>query len=172
MKKLFVCVVMLVVFTVAGVMGASNKVVVEAEKYKTITASMHKNTSTVCSGGAFLEIPLRRPHATSETAPSDTGNATYSVKIPAKGSYRFWARCHWHDGCGNSFWLNIGSNPAFRLGQDGTYQRWHWVKGPQVTLPAGNVTVRIQNCEDGAKIDQFLLTTSTVVPVRIEKPTQ
>lgn len=171
MKKLLLCSVLLVLFVVVAVYGATYKVVVEAEK-GSITASMKKSSSTVASAGAFIEIPLRRPHATTETAPSDTGHASYTVKIPAKGAYRFWGRCHWHDGCGNSFWLKIGSNPAYRLGQDGTYQRWHWVKGPLVTLPAGNVQIIIQNCEDGAKIDQFLLTTGTVVPVRIEKATQ
>lgn len=172
MKKLLLCAVLLTTFVVAGVLAASNKVVVEAEKCKALTASMKKSTSTLASGGAYLEVPLRRPHATSETAPTDTGHATYTVKIPAKGSYRFYGRCHWHDGCGNSFYLKIGNNPAYRLGQDGTYQRWHWVKGPMVTLPAGPVQIVIQYSEDGAKIDQFLLTTSSVVPTRIERATQ
>jgi hypothetical protein len=172
MKKfLIVTVVISLLLTVAW--AASNKIVVEAEKCASITPSMQKVNSSVASNGAFIQIPLRRPHATTETGPADSGNATYSVNIPAAGSYRFWGRTHWQDGCGNSFFLKIGSKPAVVLGQDGTYQRWHWVKGPTVQLPAGAVQIIIQNREDGAKIDQFLLTSNlNYVPVRAEHATQ
>jgi hypothetical protein len=153
--------------------AASKKVVVEAENCVTITSSMQKTASSLASNGAYIQIPLRRPHATTETGPADTGNATYNVNIPAAGSYRFWGRTHWSDGCGNSFFLRIGTKPAVVLGQDGTYQRWHWVKGPTVQLPAGAVQIVIQNREDGAKIDQFLLTNNlNYVPVRAERATQ
>ncbi len=153
--------------------AARVKIVVEAEKCATITPSMQKVTSAVASNGAFIQIPLRRPHATSETGPADSGNATYSVNIPSAGSYRFWGRTHWHDGCGNSFFLKIAGKPAVVLGQDGTYQRWHWVKGPTVQLPAGALSVVIQNREDGAKIDQFMLINDlNYVPVRAETATQ
>jgi len=153
--------------------AAGKKVVVEAEKYVTITPSMQKVASSLAANGAYIQIPLRRPHATSETEPADTGHTTYAVNIPAAGSYRFWGRTHWQDGCGNSFYLKIGIKPAVVLGQDGTYQRWHWVKGPTVQLPAGAVQIVIQNREDGAKIDQFLLTSDlNYVPVRAEQATQ
>lgn len=154
----------------ATVALAAGKVVVEAENYKSITPSMQKATSKLASGGAFLQVPLRRPHATVEGAPADEGKAVYSVNIPSAGTYRFWARTLWWDGCGNSFFLKIGSNPVVVLGQDGTYQTWHWVKGPLVQLPAGPVTVIIQNREDGAMIDQFMFNKDLKqVPVRAEK---
>ena len=170
-KLLIVTVVISLLLTVAW--AATGKVVVEAEKCATITPSMQKATSTLASNGAYIQIPLLRPHATTETGPADSGSATYNVNIPVAGSYRFWGRTHWQDGCGNSFFLKIGSKPAVVLGQDGTYQRWHWVKGPTVQLPAGVVQIIIQNREDGAKLDQFLLTSNlNYVPVRAEHATQ
>jgi len=150
-------------------LAAANKVVVEAEKYGSIVPSMQVATSSLASGGAFIQIPLHRPHATTETGPADQGRTSYSVNIPAAGSYRFWGRTHWHDACGNSFFLKIGNKPEVALGQDGTYQRWHWVKGPIVELAAGPVQVTLRNREDGAKLDQFMFTKNlNYVPVRIE----
>lgn len=173
MKKHLLIVTIALCLLATMALAVGKKVVVEAEKCVTIAPSMQKATSTLASNGAYIQIPLRRPHATSETGPADTGNATYRANIPLAGSYRFWGRTQWEDGCGNSFFLKIGSKPAVVLGQDGTYQRWHWVKGPTVQLPAGAVPIIIQNREDGAKIDQFMLTSDlNYVPVRAEHATQ
>lgn len=154
----------------AMVWAAGNKVVVEAERAGSITPSMAKFADSTASGGYALMIPLARPHATTEGAPKDQGRAVYKVNIPSAGTWRFWGRTKWTDGCGNSFFLKIGSKPAVVLGQDGTYGSWHWVKGPSLSLPAGPVTVVVQNREDGSKIDQFLFTKDMrYVPVRAEK---
>ena len=46
------------------------------------------------------------------------------------------------------------------------------MKGPSLTLTAGTHTIRIQNREDGARMDQFMLINSTqYVPTRIETRT-
>jgi hypothetical protein len=156
----------------AWVSAAAVKIVVEAENYISIVPSMAKATSSVTSGGAYIHIPLKRPHGTEEGAPSDQGRATYKIKVPAKGKYRFWGRAHWYDGCGNSFFLKVGDKPPVVFGQNGTYGRWHWVRGPLLDLEAGEVTLVIQNREDGAMLDQFLLTPDQrYVPVRAEKET-
>jgi len=42
----------------------------------------------------------------------------------------------------------------------------------RVSLTAGPHTIRIQNREDGAKLDQFMLTTTKAIPVRAEKETK
>lgn len=154
----------------AGAFAA--KVVVEGEHYYKIKPSMAKASSQVASGKAYVHIPLQRPHGTEEGKPSDTGYAYYKVQIPATGTYNFWGRAHWYDGCGNSFFLKVDDKPAVVFGNDGTYQRWHWVRGVRLNLSAGVHTFRIQNREDGAKLDQFMLTTSTrYVPVRAEHET-
>ena len=169
MKKLLLLMVALFAVT-AAVQAAGNKVVVEAEKYASLTPSMVKGADQTASGGWFVGIPLARPHATTEGAPKDMGKTSYRVTVPSAGTWRFWGRTKWTDGCGNSFFLKIGSKPAVVLGQDGTYGTWHWVKGPSLALPAGVVTILIQNREDGSKIDQFLLSKDPrYVPVRAER---
>ena len=166
-KSLLVLIILVVGVTLA--FAAGNKVVVEAEK-GSLVPSMTKIGDSTASGAAAIAIPLARPHATTEGAPKDQGKATYKVAIPSAGTWRFWGRTKWTDGCGNSFFLKIADKPAVVLGQDGTYGSWHWVKGPAVALPAGVVTVVVQNREDGSKLDQFLFTKDTrYVPVRAEK---
>ncbi|MEA3399792.1 MAG: hypothetical protein U9R79_00970 [Armatimonadota bacterium] len=154
------------------VWAATIKIVVEGEDYYSIKPSMAKHASEVASGKAYIHIPLRRPHAATETEPSDDGNARFRIRVPASGVYRLWARGHWYDSCGNSFFLIVDDKPATVIGEDGTYQKWHWVKGPRLQLSAGVHIIRIQNKEDGAKLDQFMLTNnSRYVPVRAEKRT-
>ena len=169
MKKLSLLVAAVFVFA-ALVGAASNKVMVEAEKYTSITPSMAKASDSLASGGFCVQVPVARPHGTTEGASKDQGKAVYTVNVPSAGTYRFWARTWWFDGCGNSFHLKIGTKPAVVLGQDGTYKKWHWVKGPVMQLPAGTVTIVVQNREDGAKLDQFLLTKDQrYIPVRAER---
>lgn len=170
MKKLL-GVLLVALCTVSVLYAASNKVVVEAEKASTIVPSMVKFADSTASGGYAIGIPLARPHATAEGAPKDQGRAVYKVNIPSAGTWRFWGRVKWTDGCGNSFFVKIGNNSPAVFGQDGTYGTWHWFKiQAGFSLPAGPVTIIVQNREDGSKIDQFLLTKDTrYVPVRTVK---
>ncbi len=170
-RGILVCVAILIVFIVSTASAGAAKIVVEAENYNTITPSMARATSNVASGGAYIHIPLLRPHGNTEGQPADTGYAEYKVRVTQAGTYTFWGRVHWYDGCGNSFFLKINDKPAVVFGNNGTYRRWHWVRGIRVTLSAGVHTIRIQNREDGAKIDQFLLDTSPRVPVGLETAT-
>ena len=170
-RSVFSCAAVLVAFVACALSASAAKIVVEAENYNSITPSMAKASSNVASGGAYIHIPLLRPHGDTEGKPSDTGNTVYKVKVTQAGTYTFWGRAQWYDGCGNSFFLKIDDKPAVVFGNGGTYRQWHWVKGIKVTLTAGVHTIRIQNREDGAKLDQFVLETTPRVPVGLETPT-
>jgi hypothetical protein len=153
------------------VWAARTKIVVEGEHYYTIQPSMHVGSAQAASGGKFVEIPLRRPHGEDESGPADNGNALYGVRVPVAGTYRLWARAHWYDTCGDSFFVIVGDDKAW-IGEDGTCGSWHWVKGKNYTLSAGGHWIRFQNREDGAKLDQFMLVAdSRYVPTRIERET-
>lgn len=174
MRRLTAATIIAVVLVAATMAWAATvKIVVEGEDYFAISPSMAKATgSTEASRGAYVHIPLRRPHATTETGPSDTGNARYKVNVPTAGSYQLWARANWYDSCGNSFFVIVDDKPSVVIGEDGTYGKWHWVKGPLLSLSAGQHIIRIQNREDGAKLDQFMLINTTrYVPVRAETRT-
>ncbi len=99
------------------------------------------------------------------------GSAKYSITLKEDGTYYFWARCWWLDGCGNSFGVKIGDKPEFIVGNDGTYKAWHWVKAKVgLKLEKGSYDVFILNREDGIKIDQILVTSDRkLIPVDIEK---
>lgn len=169
-----VAVTILMVLFVASVASAGMvKIVVEAGDYTSIKPSMVKTTTTSDAVGNkdYIQIPLRRPHATTETGPADDGNAVYKINVPSAGTYQFWARTWWYDSCGNSFFVIVDNKPAVAI-EDPTYQTWHWVKGPKLQLSAGQHTIRIQNREDGARMDQFMLINNTqYVPTRIESRT-
>jgi hypothetical protein len=156
-----------------GVWGAAGvKIVGEAEDYYTIKPSMTVAASAAASGGQYVWIPLLRPHGENESGPHDDGHTLYRVRIPQAGLYRLWARVFWHDSCGNSFFVIVDNTDKAWIGEDGTYQAWHWVRGKTYQLSAGTHTIRFQNREDGARLDQFLLTTDLrYVPTRPERPT-
>ncbi len=168
--------VALSLLVLGGALWAASVVtlVFEGENYTWVKPSMRKVADKAASNGAYVEIPLQRPHGTEESAPFDDGSVTFKINIPQAGTYRLWVRAHWYDPCGNSFFV-MGDDmspevPAFI--SDATCQKWHWAKGAEYTLSAGYHLIRFQNREDGAKLDEFLLTTSSqLVPTRLMKET-
>jgi len=154
------------------------KIVVEAEHYKTIKPSMVKQTNSKASGKLCIGIPLRRPHAVEETGPADTGYAEYKISVSTSGLYQFWGRCRWYDACGNSFFILVDTKTTTSKTPyvtDQVFQKWHWVPGPKLRLSKGVHTIRIQNREDGAQMDQWVLTTTPKnrwEPTRLEKETK
>ncbi len=119
------------------------------------------------SGGKFIEIPEG-----AGDPPDVAGEAVYEFEITQPGRYRFWGRAWWPNSCGNSFiWILNDDNP-FVFGRDGTYESWHWVRGMLVTLHPGRHTLRVLNREDGARLDQILITRNLrFVPMGIEDVT-
>ncbi len=119
------------------------------------------------SGGKFIEIPEG-----AGDPPDVAGEAVYEFEITQPGRYRFWGRVWWPNSCGNSFtWILNDDNP-FVFGRGGTYESWHWVRGMLVTLQPGRHTLRVLNREDGARLDQILITRNLrLVPMGIEEVT-
>lgn len=155
-----------------GAFAARHRIVLECEKYNEIKASTKVvSGDTNASGGKYVEYPLRRPHATSENSAvkGDGGFVTFKVKIPEQGNYTIWVRTNWYDGCANSFFLVVDTKAPVTIGGDGTYKVWKWRKASQpFALTAGTHAIKIQNREDGAKADQFLVTNdSRFMPTRV-----
>lgn len=124
------------------------------------------------SGNAYLEVPL----GAGKTPKVKAGSAKLTVNIPDTGAYIFWLRTCWEGECSNTVLVQIDDRPPFLVGADATYHTWHWVKFPvsKMTSPPvmtqGVHTVTILHREDGVRVDQLLLTTSTrFVPVGVEK---
>jgi hypothetical protein len=137
-------------------------------KVSDISAKSNKELIKDSSGPGFIGVP---EDGEKEKEPIK-GSATIKFSVPAAGDYTIWLRAWWMDSCANSTKIQIDDLPAFEIGQDTTYQVWHWVKFKRaMKLSAGAHTMVITNTEDGALVDQLYLTTGGVTPQGKMKPT-
>ncbi|MFW6457624.1 MAG: hypothetical protein ACOC0A_04940 [Planctomycetota bacterium] len=96
-----------------------------------------------------------------DTEPSDHA-AVFTLEIEKSGTYYPWARVWWKDTCGDSMGVVVSSEDDTKYEfsiTDGTYGSWHWlpVAGASgVSLDEGEYTVRVENREDGARLDKIL----------------
>ena len=150
--------------TIAAVGAQAASVCFEAESYNQIKAPFKVGLSANASGGKCVYQPLGtgRP-------PTVKCYAIYHFRVTTPGRYIVWGRGLWPSGCGNSFDVKIDSHAPATIGQDGTYNRWHWVRirGMSFTLSKGVHTFTLMNREDGPGMDEFYLTTEDEVPVGI-----
>lgn len=144
----------------------------EAESSTALEAPVQlksEKKENVVSGGKYLEVPQG-----AGDGKKIGGKAKYSIELKQGGTYYFWIRAWWIDSCGNSFGVIFDDKPPFTCGQDGTYKKWHWVKSKlRLKLKAGKHDLVLTNREDGARVDQILLTNDkSFVPVDIEEVTK
>lgn len=144
--------------------------VIETENAEAIEPPMVRGRApdSECSGGEYIEIPVQEPRGADKV----NGRAVVPFEITTPGAYFLHARCWWYDGCGNSFRVAINDGPNSIL-TSSTEQRWHWVKlgGEPFLLLAGQHILIISNSEDGARLDQVVLTNDPdYVPQGIEGP--
>ncbi len=106
------------------------------------------------SGGKILLIPQGKG--------TEGGSASCAFTVEEEGEYFLWCRTGWLD-----------EAKPFVFGEDATLKSWHWVRAPlrlkQLTLEKGRHTLTLKNREDGAGLDQILLTADkNYVPVDVE----
>jgi len=121
------------------------------------------------SGGKYVNLPdTPRKDGESEdrelARQEKKGKIIFDFEVEETARYRLWARINWLDGCGNSFGVVMDNGPMITLGDDGTYKRWRWVsikgKEGQFRLTKGKHRLEFRHTEDGASLDQILLTTN------------
>jgi len=155
MKNLSLLSATAVLFALPVAAHAQNaKVCFEAEHPVKIESPLRvkMGQGSAVSGGGYLEIPW------DQNKTKGVGSATYSFNAAKAGVYVLWARCYWANGCGNSILASTNSSEGKILGQDGTYDAWHWVGGrARVKLKAGRNTFVLHNRETGVRVDQFFL---------------
>ena len=135
---------------VPAAFAANAKVCFEAEKCIAIESPLRKVKVANTSGGGAIDIPWDK------NATKGIGTATYKFNVPTAGVYYVWSRTYWANGCGNSIKVNVNGTDDKVLGEDGTYDNWHWVGGKaRVRLKAGMNTMVLKNSETGVKVDQF-----------------
>ena len=150
--------------------AANAKVCFEAEGAGSVSSPIKKATpgkSSKYSGRGYLDIPW------DQNRTKGVGSATVRVNVKTAGTYYLWARTFWANGCGNSIGVSVNGGDSITLGEDGTYDKWHWVGGnARVKLKAGVNTFVIKNRETGVRVDQiFLCQDGDYTPTGIRKVT-
>jgi hypothetical protein len=144
--------------TPTPISGGSGNTHLEAEA-GVFTAPMLAASDAGASNGQYIWSPSTQD--TNCASGATTGWATYTVNVPA-GTYKLWGRSLGPDGSSDSFCVQIDNN---------TIQTWHlntstvWNWKPMLSgtfsLAAGTHTIKVRYREDGAKLDQLLLTSDT-----------
>ncbi len=102
------------------------------------------------------------------------GMATYSINVPASGTYRIWSRVIAADATNNAYMLEVDGASCYSVGDAATSSAaWTWVDYQAGTasskispsLTAGQHTIRIIGKEPSVKVDRIMaLSDTTCVP--------
>ncbi len=110
-------------------------------------------------------VGMGSPYLLAHGLGKPVADAKTKITIPAKGSYRVWARtkdwvAHWNaPGTPGKFKISVnGKTLATEFGTKGA--EWNWQQGNEIELPAGQITLALQDLTgfDG-RCDAILLTT-------------
>jgi hypothetical protein len=139
---------------------------VEAESAQTLAGTFAVVEEKGTSGGKVVRIPVLP-----KDFEGDPGRLELSVELPADATITIWFRVLWSGNCANSFFLQLPTGAKRTVGEDGTYGKWHWVRGPRkAAVKKGPLTLIIEQRENDIAIDQVLLTSDEqYVPVGTEQ---
>ncbi len=100
----------------------------------------------------------------------DLGSATQTVNIPANGTYRVWSRITAADSTANSYLLEVDGGTCVTVGDYSIpANTWTWVDYQagntsnklNLSLTAGNHTIKMVGREAGVKLDKVIFTADT-----------
>jgi hypothetical protein len=146
--------------------------ILNPEAAKTVTPPMESAKDPTGAKGVVLRIPDEKGKPPDGAEPDmKYGGATYELEMPKNLKCRVWMRVWWEGACGNSLFLRVEDGKPLVLGNDGTYNVWHWLAVPAtVELKQGKNTLYVLNREDGIRLDQVLITgDAEYVPQGIEE---
>ena len=108
---------------------------------------------------------------------SNPATATYSLSVPTPGDYYVWMRGYAANGSSDSFYISFnGGQTKYRAALSTTYNSWQWKKlylvnetiptptpnsYGKIYLSAGTHQLVISRREPNARLDKFILTTSS-----------
>jgi hypothetical protein len=128
----------------------------------TLKAPMRTASDSGASSGQYIWVP---EGSGSNSNPGYGGYAEYSFDVPVAGQYVLWGRVLSNSGSNDSFFVSL-DNSGYLIWDTLISGSWVWdrainrdVADPAYfNLTAGTHTLRIEQREDGAKVDRLLLT--------------
>lgn len=129
-------------------------ILMEAESGE-VTAPMAIFEDAESAGGKYVMAPEGPEHKEISIG----GDVTFRFNVTEPGEYVFWLRAKWCCSCGDSVGVVMDGVELSPV-QDPVHGEWHWValERRRLQLTAGEHVLVITNREDGAAVDQILLT--------------
>jgi len=128
------------------------------------------------SDGAYLTVERGRNKYRKQ---DHKGIARYHFDVTAPGTYRLWGRVITPGDRDDSFWVRVNGGDWVKWNGIDWADTWHWDslhdnddgnRGVLLSLPAGANTLEIAYREDGAKLDQILLTADLGLDPNVQPP--
>ena len=139
--------------------------VLDAGDAKEITEPALIEKDTPASTRAAMKTIIRIPDKKGtppDGEPSDMkyGGARFEIEAPKPTKCKIWLRVWWEGSCGNTVCVKAAADSEIRVvGNDGTYDAWHWLPVPVVyEFAQGMNELYVLNREDGIRVDQILVT--------------
>lgn len=161
--------------------GEKHRIVLNAGDAVAVTGKFqHGSTAATQDGGEGSEntityVGVPDGQCGKEADPSDH-SAVFDLTVEESGTYYPWARVWWKDSCGDSLMIRVeskkGGTKEFPI-TDGTHGTWHWLRvagASGLILEEGEYTVRVENREDGARLDKILFIDSDYETFRPTTP--
>jgi len=135
--------------------------VIDAGDAKEIGKPMRQESDSQAARNTILHVPENSGVPPSEAAAGlEHGGALFEIEAPEDMECMVWVRVWWAGSCSNSVFIKVGDDGhPMRVGDNGTYDAWHWMPTPDlVTLAKGTNRIYLLNREDGIRFDQMLVT--------------
>ncbi|WP_200240875.1 SdrD B-like domain-containing protein [Thiohalocapsa halophila] len=130
------------------------------------------------SGGAYLSVQNGRNEY---SHPDHRGIARYDFDVSQAGTHRLWGRVFTPGDHDDSFWVRVNGGDWIKWNGIDWQDSWHWDSlhdsddgNAEVLLhlPAGANTLEVAYREDGAKLDQVLITPDLGLDPNTDPPSQ
>jgi len=134
--------------------------VIDASDAVTLTPPFERASDSQAAKQSVLRIPDEKGKPPEGEEPDmKYGGAVYDLDIQDAATCKVWLRVWWEGACGNTIYVKMDDGKAVTVGNDGTYDAWHWLEAP-ITYPLtqGPHKLVLLNREDGIRVDQILLT--------------
>jgi Calx-beta domain len=154
---------------------AATTIILEAENGDLTGLMAIQNTATA-SAGQNVWVPQGSGNNYNDATFGGPGQVSFSINIPQAGTYALWARAFGPDDISDSFYVT-GNGTLISEWSIPDSVDWIWRKIANVALSAGVFNLAFRQREDGAMLDQIILTNdlnlfpgSTAAKVAITQP--
>jgi hypothetical protein len=137
---------------------ANDLITLEAESGR-LTAPMIVASDSSALNGKFVQVPEGAGNNTNDSSNGGPGQVQFTINIPQSGTHVLWARTIAPNSASDSFYVTR-NGALLKKWSAPVSTTWKWSKIAKFSLSAGTVNLAFRQREDGAKLDQIILTTN------------